>query len=54
MVSIYSLESHTKIVIFFLLQPYEKPQHLFMLEAIQLLLRDYAFDLVALLPLRTG
>ena len=39
--SIYSLESHTKILVFFLLQLYQKPQHLFMLEWIQLMFRGY-------------
>ena len=41
MVSIYSLESHTKILVFFHLQLCEKPQHLFMLEWIQLMFRGY-------------
>ena len=41
MISIYSLESHTKILAFIFLQFYEKPQHLFMLEAIQLISRGY-------------
>ena len=38
MISIYSLESHTKILAFFLRQLCEKPQHLVMLEAIQLII----------------
>ena len=41
MISIYSLESHTKILVFFLLQLCENPQHLFMLEWIQLMFRGY-------------
>ena len=41
MISIYSLESHTKILTFFLLQTYEKQQHLFTLEAIQVVFRGY-------------
>ena len=41
MISIYSLESHTNILVFFLCQLCEKPQHLFMLEAIQLVFIGY-------------
>ena len=41
MISIYSLENHTKILVFFLLQLCVKPQHLFMLEWIQLMFRGY-------------
>ena len=41
MISIYSLESHTKILVFFLLQLCKKPQHLFMLEAIHLMFIGY-------------
>ena len=41
MISIYSLESHTNILVFFLRQLGKKPQHLFMLEAIQLVFIDY-------------
>ena len=41
MISIFSLESHTKILVFFLRQLYEKPQHLFMLEVIQLMFIGY-------------
>ena len=37
MISIYSFECHTNILIFFLLQLYAKPQHLVMLEWIQLM-----------------
>ena len=40
MISIKSLESHTKILVLFLLQLCKKP-HLFMLEAIQLMFRGY-------------
>ena len=41
MISIYSLESHTKILVFFLLQLCEKPQQLFMLKVIQFIFRGY-------------
>ena len=41
MISIYSLESRTKILEFFLLQLCEKPQHLFMLKVIELIFRGY-------------
>ena len=37
----YSLESHTKILAFFLLQLCEKPQHRFMLEPIPLMFIGY-------------
>ena len=39
MISIYSLESHTSILVFFLRQLYEKSQQLVMLEWIQLMFR---------------
>ena len=41
MISIYSFESHTKILVFFPRQLCEKPQHLFMLKWIQLMFRGY-------------
>ena len=41
MISIYSLESYTQILVFFLLQLCVKPQHLFMLERILLMFRSY-------------
>ena len=41
MKSIYFLESHTQILVFFLLQLFETPQNLFMLEAIQLMFSGY-------------
>ena len=52
MISIYSLESHTKILVFFLLQLYEKPQHLFMLEWIQLMFRGYIVYKMVIIKLR--
>ena len=39
MISIYSLESHTNILVLFLLQLYAKPQRLVMLEWIQFMFR---------------
>ena len=41
MISIYSLESHTKIVAVFLLQLCKKQQNLLMLGWIQLMFRGY-------------
>ena len=51
MISIYSLESHTNILVFFFLQLYAKPQHLFMLEWIQLMLRDYIVFMMVIIKL---
>ena len=39
MISNYSLENHTNILVFFLLQLSAKPQHLVMFESIQLMFR---------------
>ena len=41
MISIYLLERHTKTFVFILIQRNEKPQHLFMLNVIQLMFRGY-------------
>ena len=51
-ISIYSLESHTKILGFFLLQLYEKPQHLFMLKWNYLMLRGYIVFKMVMIKLR--
>ena len=51
MISIYSLESHTKILAFFLLQLYAKPQHLVMLKWIQLMLRGNIVYMVLIIKL---
>ena len=40
-ISLYSLESHTKILVFFHLQLYGKPQHLFIFKTIHLMCRVY-------------
>ena len=51
MISIYSLESHTKILGFFLLQLCQKPQHLFMLKVIELIFRGYIAYKVVIIKL---
>ena len=51
MVRIYSLESHNKFFVFFLLQLCEKPQHLFMLEWIQLMFRSYIVYKIVIIEL---
>ena len=51
MISIYSLESHTNILVFFLLQLCEKPRHLVMLEWIQLMFRGNIVYMMVIIEL---
>ena len=51
MISIYSLESHTNILVFFLLQLCAKPQHLVMLEWIQLMFRGNIVYIMVIIKL---
>ena len=51
MISIYSLEIHTDILVFFLLQLCAKPQHLFMLERFQLMFRGNIVYMMVIIKL---
>ena len=51
MISIYSLESRTNILVFFLLQLYAKPQHLVMLEWIQLMFKGNIVYIMVIIKL---
>ena len=51
MISIYSLESHTNILVFFLRQLYAKPQHLVMLQWIQLMFRGNIVYMMVIIKL---
>ena len=52
MISIYSLESHTNILVFFLLKLYAKPQYLVMLEWIQLIFRGNIVYMMVIMIMR--
>ena len=51
MISIYSLECHTNILVLFLLQLYAKSQHLVMLEWIQLMFRGNIVYMIVIIKL---